>query len=226
MTVLLVLFTFATFLAIDYLLSRRAGELPALAMEGAEIPAAPEMVTAMSNVAGINVPTDIRYHAGHTWLARERKNVLRVGADAFAALLAGPVEAVQLPKPGHWVRQGQKVATLKRGGETINIISPVEGEVTAINAEVIANPALLTSDPYGQGWLFRVFSPDEEGTTRNLLPTNLVRTWMRNAVDRLYEMQPQLAGATAADGGPVAENAMEALPLLPAKRINEEFLLG
>jgi len=226
MTVILVLFTFATFLAIDYLLSRRKGEVPAMAMQQEETPAALQVATAIPNISGIDVPTDLRYHPGHTWLARERKNVLRVGADAFAALLAGPIDAVQLPKPGHWVRQGQKVATLKRGGESIEIVSPVEGEVTAINADVIANPSLLKSDPYGQGWLFRVFSPDEEGTARNLLPVNLVRTWMRNAVDRLFEMQPQLAGATSADGGPVVENPLEALPLLPGKRINEEFFLA
>lgn len=225
MTVILVLMTFAVFLAIDFVLSRRRGELPATvapALEPVAAPAGP----AIPNVAGIPIPSDIRYHPGHAWLSRERKNVLRVGLDAFAALLAGPVEAIKLPKPGHWVRQGQKAVTLRRGGETIEIVSPVEGEVTAVNPAVLANPALLKSDPYGAGWLFRVFSPDEEGANRNLLPANLVRSWMRHAVDRLGELQPQLAGATAADGGPLRENALAALPPLPAARIEEEFLLG
>ncbi len=226
MTVILVLFTFGIFLAIDYLLSRRRGEVPAVAVEGAAAVAAAPAAPLIPEVSGIPIPADLRYHPGHTWLARERKNVLRVGADAFAAIIAGPIESVQLPKPGHWVRQGQRAIAFKRNGETIEIVSPVEGEVTAINNEVIANPELLKTDPYGKGWLFRVFSPDEEGTARNLLPANLVRSWMRNAVDHLFELQPQLAGATAADGGEVVENAIEALPALPARRVNEEFFLS
>ena len=226
MTVILVLMTFAAFLAIDFILSRRRGELPATVAAAFKETAPAPAVPAIPNVAGVPIPADVRYHPGHAWLSRERKNVLRVGLDAFAAMLAGPVEAVKLPKPGHWVRQGQKVVALKRGGETIEIVSPVEGEVTAVNPEVLANPGLLKSDPYGAGWLFRVFSPDEEGAGRNLLPANLVRSWMRNAVDRFCELQPQLAGATAADGGPLSANALAALPALPAARIHEEFLLG
>jgi hypothetical protein len=115
--------------------------------------------------------------------------------------------------------------TLKRGGEVIELVSPVEGEVTAINSEVLANPSLLKTDPYGKGWLFRVFAPDEEGPARNLLPANLVRSWMRNSMDRLLELQPQLAGATAADGGQPVEDPLEALPPLPGKRVSEEFFL-
>jgi glycine cleavage system H protein len=221
MTVILVLLTFAIFLAIDYVLSLRKGEAPSL--QHAET-TAPEAVS-VPNVSGIPIPADLRYHPGHTWLARERKNVLRVGADAFAVLVSGPVEAVELPKPGHWVRQGQKAVTLRRGGEVIEMVSPVEGEITAINSEVVADPSLLKSDPYGQGWLFRVFSPDEVGPARNLLPANLVRSWMRNSLDRFLEMQPRLAGATAAEGGPPVANPHKALPALPGKRISEEFFL-
>ena len=51
-----------------------------------------------------------------------------------------------------------------------------------INAEVADNPALLRQDPYGKGWLVPIHVPDEESTTRNLVPKGLVREWMREAV--------------------------------------------
>ena len=92
------------------------------------------------------------------------------------------------------------------------MVSPTEGEVMAINLEVVNNPALVRSDPYGKGWLVTVNVPDEESTTRNLIPKGLVHEWMRLAVDRLYSHQPMLAGAAAADGGRPAEDLLADLP--------------
>ena len=161
-------------------------------------------------VNGFHVPDNLSYHAGHSWLVRERKNVVRVGADEFAAALAGKVEKIELPKPGQWIRQGQKILSFYREGEKTEMVSPTEGEVLEVNAEVLANPALLRQDPYGKGWLVAVHVPDEENTSRNLVPKSLVRDWMREAVERLYAMQPALAGAVAADGGRPAEDLLAA----------------
>lgn len=222
MTVILVLLTFIVFLAADLILNWKKSAVPALA-----VAPAPALKTAVNGlVEGIPLPENLRYHPGHTWLSRERKNVLRVGMDAFAAALTGPVERIEVPKPGHWIRQGQKAITIHRDGETIELLSPVEGEVTEVNAEAIANPSLLAADPYGKGWLFRVFAPDEDGPSRNLLPAALVRPWMRSAMERLYQLQPDFAGATAADGGVPVENLAAALPHLPAKQLAEEFFLS
>ena len=62
-----------------------------------------------------------------------------------------------------------------------------------VNAELLDNP-LLRQDPYGKGWLLSIHVPDEENTTRNLVPKMLVGDWMREAVERLYARQPALAG--------------------------------
>ena len=157
-------------------------------------------------------PQSVSYHSGHSWLVRERQNVVRVGADEFAAALAGKIEKIELPKPGQWIRQGQKVISFFRDGQKTEMVSPTEGEVMAVNTDVLENPALLRQDPYGKGWLLSVHVPDEENTTRNLVPRRLVGEWMREAVERLYARQPALAGAVAADGGRPAEDLLAALP--------------
>ena len=136
---------------------------------------------------------------------RERKNQVRVGADEFAAALLGKIENIELPKPGQWIRQVQRVMSFVRGGQKIEMVSPTEGEVVGVNAEVVRNPATLRQDPYGKGWLVAVHVQDEENTSRNLVPKGLVREWMRDAVERLYSRQPALAGAVAADGGRPAD---------------------
>lgn len=197
MTVLLVVITFVVFIAIDWFLNRkRVPVLAAVSESEAQTAAAPDDI-----LSGFHVPANLRYHPGHTWLMRERKNVERVGADEFAAILAGPIDRIELPKPGHWVRQGQKVVSFFRGDEKIEMLSPVEGEVVEVNAELLENPSLLREDPYGRAWFMTVFAPDEEGPTRNLLPLNLLKSWMKEAADGFYALQPQLAGSTAADGG-------------------------
>lgn len=222
MTVLLVLATFLVFIVLDHLLNRHK----ALSTVSAEVHerAVPALFGG-DYVDGFLVPEHVGYHPGHSWLVRERKNVGRVGADEFAAAVAGKLAKIELPKPGQWIRQGQKVVSLYRDGQKTEMVSPTEGEVLEINAEVVDNPALLRQDPYGKGWLLSIHVPDEENTARNLVPKALVREWMRNAVERVYALQPALAGAVAADGGRPADDLLAAVPGANWKKVTGEFFL-
>jgi len=218
MTVILVLVTFFGFIALDWFLHR--GKAPAVA------PAAePGSVSSLDRIAGFLAPDNLRYHPGHAWLQRERSNIARTGVDEFAAALAGDISKIELPKPGQWIRQGQKAWTLHRNGETTEMVSPIEGEVIEVNQQVVKNPTLLRDDPYGRGWLMTVNVPDEESTTRNLIPRNLVRNWMRESVERLYAMQPQTAYATSADGGEPARDLLAAVPEVPWQKVTRDFFL-
>ncbi len=229
MAVPLVLLTFLFFIALDYILNRRK----AIHTVGVEVKAPSVLAGAKyagenagaNYVGGFLVPENVSYHSGHSWLVRERQNAVRVGADEFAAALLGKVEKIELPKPGQWIRQGQKVVSFYKEGQKTEMVSPTEGEVMEINAELVKNPALLRQDPYGKGWLVSVHVPDEENTGRNLVPKVMVREWMREAAERLYACQPQLAGAVAADGGRPAEDLLRALPDVNWKEVTGEFFL-
>jgi glycine cleavage system H lipoate-binding protein len=221
MTVLLVLATFLVFIVLDYALNRKK----AMATVGVESQKAAPVQPSGDYVNGFLVPENLSYHSGHSWLLRERKNVVRVGADEFAAALAGKVEKIELPKPGQWIRQGQRMISFFRNGERTEMVSPTEGEVMVVNPEVLANPALMRQDPYGKGWLLSIHVPDEENTARNLLPKMLVREWMAEAIERLYSRQPQLAGAVAADGGRPAEDLLAGMPEISWRDTASEFFL-
>jgi glycine cleavage system H lipoate-binding protein len=206
MTVILVLSTFLVFILIDFVLSRKK----VVQNAADEVPAAAEWDP--NYVDGFLVPDRFQYHPGHSWALRERKRLTRVGIDEFAAALMGRLERIELPKPGTWLRQGQKAFSFFRDGEKTEMLSPTEGEVVEVNAEAVKDPSLLRTDPYGTGWLLMVHSPDDETVSRNLIPTGMVRSWMRDASERLYSLQPQLAGAVAADGGRPAEDLLAGLP--------------
>ncbi len=219
MTVLLVLGTFLVFIVLDYALNRRKVMATVSVEPSASVPVSGEFVS------GFHVPENLSYHAGHSWLVRERKNVVRVGADEFAAALVGKVDRIELPKTGQWIRQGQKILSFYRNGEKTEMVSPTEGEVLEVNAEVLADPSRLRQDPYGKGWLVAVHVPDEEATGRNLVPKSLIGDWMRASVEHLYGMQPSLAGAVAADGGRPAEDLLAGMPQVDWKAVTSEFFL-
>jgi len=221
MTVILVLGTFVVFIVLDYVLNRKKviHTVPVEAFHRAMANSDGEFVN------GFHTPENLAYHPGHGWLVQERKNVVRVGADEFAAALAGKIEKIELPKPGQWIRQGQRVLSFFRNGEKAEMVSPTEGEVMAVNQEVLQNPALLRQDPYGKGWLLAVHVPDEENTARNLVPKGLVREWMRESVERLYAQQPMLAGSVAADGGRPSEDLLAGVPGADWKDMTAEFFL-
>jgi glycine cleavage system H protein len=221
MTVILVLLTLFGFVALDWFLHRAEAPTAAPAPKRAGGPW-------LDRVAGFLAPENLRYHAGHGWLLRERRNIARTGADEFAAALAGDIDKIDLPRPGQWVRQGQKVWTVYRHGEAAEMVCPIEGEVIEVNAEVLRNPGLLREDPYGRGWLMAVNVPDEESTTRNLIPRDLVRAWMRDAVERLYALQSGHASPgymTAADGGEPARDLLAGMPEADWRKVTRQFFL-
>ncbi len=220
MTVILVLSTFLVFIVIDFVLSRKKAVQTEAADESVAVPE-----LGPNYVEGFLVPERLQYHPGHSWALRERKKLTRVGVDEFAAALLGSIERIEVPAPGTWLRQGQKAFSFYRDGEKTEVLSPTEGEVVEVNSEVAADPSLLRKDPYGAGWLLMVHAPDEETMSRNLIPTGMVRSWMQDAAERLFALQPRLAGAVAADGGRPAEDLLAGLPDASWKQVTAEFFL-
>lgn len=223
MTVILVLITFIGFLTIDYFLSR--GKQPAIQVATA---VTKQVVRPLepSLVGGFKVPENFRYHPGHTWALSESPNLVRVGIDDFASKMNGNVAKITLPQRGQWVRQGQKIWSIEKDGKRVDMVSPIEGSVAEINDAVVANPELAAKDPYGEGWLLTVQSPDAKTNFRNLLGGALARWWMEEAAGRLQRRMPMLAGAMAQDGGVAVENITDHLPNDEWEKVAKEFFLS
>src|SRR6266581_5037952 len=198
MTVIMVLLTFAIFLSIDYVRGQKQ-----ISKQAASQPARRETLSQVvpALVAGFEVPGNVRYHAGHTWALSESRELVRVGMDDFASKLIGKIESIALPQRGRWVRQGQKIWTIFRDGKSVDMVSPIEGTITAINEAVMQDPDLARKDPYGDGWLLTVQAPDSKINFRNLLSGSLARLWTESAALQLRSRMPAMAGAVAQDGG-------------------------
>lgn len=222
MAVILVLLTFVTFLLIDHFYSRKHGVLqPVVRVAAHEAPR-----LASSVVGGFNIPDNLRYHPGHTWALSESPSLVRVGMDDFASKLAGKVASITLPQRGQWLRQGQKVCTLHRDGAAVDMLSPIEGVVANVNDTLAEHPDLLGSDPYGDGWLVTVQSPDAKINFRNLLSGTLARWWTEESASRLRMKIPAMAGALAQDGGVAVENVGDQIPEKDWGALTKEFFLS
>ena len=228
MTVLLVLFFFSTFLLIDYVRTRHAiVQHPVLQVAPAKHDAvAPRLQPAV--VGGFAVPENLRYHPGHTWALSESPNVVRVGMDDFASKLTGTVESITLPQRGQWIRQGQKMCTLYRDDVAVDMVSPIEGTVAEINQALMSDPKLALRDPYGEGWLVTVQSPDAKTSFKNLLGGPLARWWTEESASRLQHRMPMplAMGALAQDGGVAINDVATQIPGQEWLSLAKEFFLS
>jgi glycine cleavage system H lipoate-binding protein len=225
MTVLLVLFTFVTFLLIDYFRTRHAVLQPGVQTSAVKPDAVPRLRPAL--VGGFEVPENLRYHPGHTWALSESPSLVRVGMDDFASKLTGKMENITLPQRGQWIRQGQKMCTIHRDGCTVDMVSPVEGTVSDINEQIVKDAKLALRDPYGEGWLMTVLAPDAKTTFRNLLGGPLARWWTEESASRLRRSMPMAAaGAYAQDGGVAVENISAQIPDQEWLKLAKEFFLS
>ncbi len=224
MTVLLVLFTFATFLLIDHFRTRHAVQ-PVMQVAPAKHDALPRLQPAL--VGGFAVPDNRRYHPGHTWALSESPNLVRVGMDDFASKLTGRVESISLPQRGQWIRQGQKMCTIHRDGAAVDMVSPIEGTVSDINQALVKDPKLALNDPYGEGWLVTVQAPDAKTSFRNLLGGALARWWTEESASRLQRRMPlAFAGALAQDGGVAVNDLSTQIPDQEWLPLAKEFFLS
>ena len=221
MTIILMLAMFSIFLTIDYFLKRSK-----VTIEDGEITNSPTLLPARHTyVAGFDLPNYRSYHQGHTWAQQESPTVVRVGLDDFGARLAGKIDGIVLPKLGQWLRQGQRFVTLLRDGQKVDLVSPVEGEVTNLNDALLLDSSLTNTDPYGKGWFVSVVSPDLQTTFRNLLNGTLARKWTAEAASRLQMRVPSLAGAVAQDGGVAVHDLTVQLPTEKWGEITRKFFL-
>ncbi|MEU4658603.1 glycine cleavage system protein GcvH [Streptomyces sp. NPDC023723] len=108
-----------------------------------------------------NNPQQLRYSKEHEWLSATADGVATVGITEHAANALGDVVFVQLPEVGAAVTAGETCGELESTKSVSDLYSPVSGEVTEVNEDVVDDPSLVNSAPFEGGWLFRVRVADE-----------------------------------------------------------------
>lgn len=103
-------------------------------------------------------PEHLKYTKTHEWI-EDAANEARIGITDHAQQLLGDLVFVELPEIGATVSAGDELGVLESVKAASDFYAPVGGVVTAVNQEVVENPALLNEDPYGKAWLVKLSVP-------------------------------------------------------------------
>ena len=101
------------------------------------------------------IPSDLRFRESHEWV-RAENGVATVGISDHAQEALGDMVYIELPEPGMSYEQGDACAVVESVKAASDVYAPVSGEVIEVNGALEDAPELVNSDPYGQGWLFRI----------------------------------------------------------------------
>ena len=110
----------------------------------------------------MNVPDDLYYTESHEWVRVEGENA-RVGITDHAQAELTDVVYVELPKIGATAEAKGQIAVVESVKAASDIYAPIKGTVVEANKALEGNPALINTDPFGEGWIFvlKMASPDD-----------------------------------------------------------------
>lgn len=103
-----------------------------------------------------HIPAELKYMASHEWLRLEEDGSITVGISEHAQDLLGDIVYVELPEVGDTVVAEDEIAVVESVKAASDVYAPLNGEIIAINEELEDAPETINSDPYGDGWFFRI----------------------------------------------------------------------
>lgn len=107
------------------------------------------------------IPAELKYTSSHEWIKTEG-DVYVIGLTDFAQNALGDIVFIDLPQVGDSVSVGDSFADVESVKAVSGVFSPVTGVVSAVNEELIDNPALLNTSPY-DAWLIKVSEAEDVG---------------------------------------------------------------
>jgi glycine cleavage system H protein len=106
-------------------------------------------------LADESYPDDLKYHPEHDW-ARVDGDTATFGVTWYAQDSLGEVVFFDPPDTGTTISKDASYAEVESVKAVSDVISPLSGEITEVNAAAKENPEIINTDPYGEGWLVKV----------------------------------------------------------------------
>jgi len=108
------------------------------------------------------IPQELKYTDTHEWARVESDGSVTVGITDHAQELLGDVVFIELPEIDNDVNAAQETGVIESVKAASDLYAPVSGVITEVNDNLQDNPDLVNSDPYGEGWLYRLQPTDED----------------------------------------------------------------
>jgi glycine cleavage system H protein len=102
----------------------------------------------------------LKFTEDHLWIRVEGRRA-QVGLSEYAQDELGEVIAVELPDVGDILEKGESFGEIESVKTVSDLIAPVSGTISAVNAELEDHPSLVNEDPYHEGWLVELELSDK-----------------------------------------------------------------
>ncbi len=105
-------------------------------------------------------PSELRYAITHEWARREEDGTVTVGITDHAQEALGDVVFVELPEVGTVFAAADDAGVVESVKAASDVYAPIGGEVIAINSMLEDEPEIVNSDPYNDGWFYKLQPAD------------------------------------------------------------------
>ena len=119
------------------------------------------MSEANDSKVNLDVPEHLEYSDEHVWVDSSVEPAM-VGVTEYATEQFGELVYIDLPEVGTQVEAGDEVAEFESSKAVTALVSPVAGTIRYVNNEAADDPSIVTDDPYGEGWIFKIELEDDE----------------------------------------------------------------
>ena len=114
------------------------------------------------------IPTELKFTCEHEWVRMDDEGKLVVGLTDYAQEQLGDLVFVETPEVGASFVAGDVCSVVESVKAASDVYAPVAGEIESVNEALQESPQLISDDPYGEGWLFRV-TPEDPAEWEELL---------------------------------------------------------
>lgn len=102
------------------------------------------------------IPGELRYTAEHEWVRVDDTDHVTVGITHYAQDSLGDIVFVSLPEVGAVVQAGESCGEVESTKSVSELFAPLDGQVLEVNGSLESDPAVINTEPYGEGWLMRL----------------------------------------------------------------------
>ncbi|CCK79853.1 MULTISPECIES: glycine cleavage system protein H [Desulfobacula] len=184
------------------------------------LPAKPSLTLA----SGYRLADGYYYHMGHTWARFEHGGRVTVGFDDFMVKLFGPPSKILIPPIGTNLKKDHAGLTFSRSDKTATALSPVTGNVLAVNIKAKEHPEIVHEDPYHEGWLCILEPNMPKRNHKGLFYGKESLEWTDRESQRLLHLiEPEYMDLAATGGEPV-DDIYGSFPEIEWEILVREFL--
>jgi len=180
----------------------------------------------------LRIPQGVFFSKYHTWAHLQTNGAAKVGLDDLLIHITGQVKLSTFKHPGERIKKGELLAKIEHKGNSMNVLSPVSGEVLDTNTSMNKEPELIRVDPYEKGWIYSIKPSAWKKETSTCFLAEDATGWAVQELERFKDFlavsskksMPEYVGVVMQDGGELIENPLANMPQEVWKDFQLHFL--